>query len=243
MIRLLIADDHPIVREGLKHVVSGCDGIRVVGEAEDGDSALSLAGAVGADVLLLDVGMPGPGILELIRRFKALKPPPRILVLSVQPEQNYARRVLKAGADGYLTKNNSSQALASAIRRVYSGKKYVSPALAEELVLDLNRGSELQPHETLGNREYQVFLQLGAGNSIDQIARELTLSPKTVRTYKSRIMEKMDLRSTAHLIFYAVRQGLITEVVPGVRDDVPEGKPTPEKSTPARIANRRISRK
>jgi two-component system, NarL family, invasion response regulator UvrY len=217
MIRLLIADDHPVVREGLKHVVSGCQDIQVVGEAGDGDTALSLCRKVGAGVLLLDVGMPGPGILELIRRFKALKPQPRILVLSVQPEQNYARRVLKAGADGYLTKNNSSQALASAIRMVHSGKKYVSPSLAEELALDLSRGSERQPHETLANREYQVFLHLGAGKSVDQIARELTLSPKTVRTYKSRILEKMNLKTTAQLIFYAVQQGLVTEVATGAQ--------------------------
>jgi two-component system invasion response regulator UvrY len=238
MIRLLIADDHPIVREGLKHVVSGCQDIRVVGEAGDGDTTLRLARTVSADVLLLDVGMPGPGILELIRRVKGLKSQPRILVLSVQPEQNYARRVLKAGADGYLTKNNSSQELASAIRTVYARKKYVSPTLAEELVLDLNRGSDRQPHEVLGNREYQVFLHLGAGNSIDQIAHQLMLSPKTVRTYKSRILEKMNIRNTAQLILYAVSRGLITEVVTGARAGISDGAPTSSvKRTSATIAH------
>ena len=219
-----------------------------VGEARDGDTALSLAGAVGADVSAFGCRNARAPESRADSPFQSTETTASHFPVSrVDPSletELCSRTVLKAGADGYI---DEEQLIASAPPRRFggcsSGKKYVSPALAEELVLDLNRGSERQPHETLGNGEYQVFLQLGAGNSIDQIARELTLSPKTVRTYKSRILEKMDLRSTAQLIFYAVREGLITEVVPGVRDDIPEGKPTPVKSTPAKIENRRIPRK
>ena len=211
MIRLLIADDNQIVREGLKYVVSQCKDIQVQGEAEDGDAAVQMAESSDADVLLLDVSMPGPGVLDIITRLKRQKAHLKILVLSVHPEGQYARRVLMAGADGYLTKNHSSQALASAIRQVHAGRKYVTPSLAEELALDLVHGRG-EPHETLSNREYEVFLRLGAGKAADQIADELKLSPKTVRTYRSRILEKTKLRSTAEIIFYAVNRKLVAGV-------------------------------
>ena len=210
-IALLIADDHQIVREGLKYVVSQCRDIQVAGEAEDGDSAVRLAETVKADVLLLDVSMPGPGVLEIITRLKRQRPHLKILVLSVHPEGQYARRVLMAGADGYLTKNHSSQALASAVRQVHAGRKYVTPSLAEELAIDLAYGRG-EPHEALSNREYEVFLRLGAGKSAGQIAEELNLSPKTVRTYRSRILEKTKLRTTAEMIFYAVNRRLVSDV-------------------------------
>lgn len=214
MIRLLIADDHPVVRDGLKYVVSQCRDISVIGEAADGESALALVDSVPADVVLLDVTMPGPGILELIQRIKTAQPKLRVLVLSVHAEQLYARRVLQAGADGYLTKNNSSEALAVAIRQVHAGRKYVSPSLAQELAVDLGRSSERLQHEALSNREYEVFLQLGSGKPANQIATRLGLSPKTVRTYRSRILEKMNLKSTAEIIFYAVQRGLVTTIPP-----------------------------
>jgi two-component system, NarL family, invasion response regulator UvrY len=190
MIRLLIADDHQILREGLKHVVDQCRDIQVVGEADDGDSAIELCSKVDADVLLLDVSMPGPGVLEVIKTLKRLRPKLGILVLSVHPERHYARRVLIAGADGYLTKNESSGALAPAIRHVCGGRKFLSQSLAHELATDLTRKRSGQLHETLSNREYQVFVQLGGGKGIDEIATQLKLSPKTVRTYRSRILEK-----------------------------------------------------
>lgn len=231
MIRLLIADDHQIVREGLKYVVSQCRDIQVEGEADDGEGAVALAEKVGADVLLLDVSMPGPGVLDVIKRLKRLRPKLKVLVLSVHPEGHYARRVLMAGADGYLTKNHSSQALASAIRQVHAGRKYVTPSLAQELALDLAYGREGQPHETLSNREYEVFLRLGAGKAADQIAQELKLSPKTVRTYRSRILEKTNLRSTAEIIFYAVNHQLVTEVA--------EERPEPALDTPNTPSRRR----
>jgi DNA-binding NarL/FixJ family response regulator len=184
----------------------------VVGEAEDGEATLAMCRQTSADVLLLDVSMPGPGILDLIRTLRTSRPGLRLLVLSVHPEQHYARRVLRAGADGYLTKNHSSSALADAIRQVYHGRKYVTPSLAEELALDLSTGRPDTAHEALSNREYEVFLLLGAGKRVDEVARRLRLSSKTVRTYRSRIVEKMNFRSTAEIIFYAVRHGLVTEI-------------------------------
>jgi DNA-binding NarL/FixJ family response regulator len=216
MIRLFIADDHPIVREGLRHIIARSHDVTVVGEAADSESLRrGLSGTV-ADVLLLDVTMPGPGILEIIAATKEAQPRLRILVLSVHPEELYARRVLKAGADGYLTKTQSSEALASAIRQVHAGGKYVSPSLAQTLAVDLAR-KEGDAHQNLSNREYQVFLEIGSGSGVAQIAQQLRLSPKTVRTYRSRILEKMNLQSTAELIFYAVSHELVSQPVDRVR--------------------------
>jgi DNA-binding NarL/FixJ family response regulator len=152
--------------------------------------------------------MPGMAVVDLIRALRSAGRSPRILVLSVHPERHYARRVLQAGADGYLTKNHSPSALAEAIRQVHAGRKYVTPALAEELAMSLSEGRPLAPHEALSNREYEVLRRLGAGVRVGDIAQELALSPKTVRTYRSRILEKMNIRGTAELIFYAVQNGL-----------------------------------
>jgi two-component system, NarL family, invasion response regulator UvrY len=213
MIRLLIADDHEILREGLKYVVSLSRDISVVGEAEDAESTLQLCRTTPADVLLLDVSMPGPGVLDTIKNIKAIRPELKILVLSVHPEEQYARRVLAAGADGYLTKNHSSRELASAVQQVHNGRKYLTPFLAQELALDLARGHRTRDaHETLSNREYQTLLQLGAGRGVHEIASLLNLSPKTVRTYRARIMEKMNLKSTAEIIFYVLDRKLISDV-------------------------------
>jgi DNA-binding NarL/FixJ family response regulator len=213
MIRLLIADDHEILREGLKYVVSLSRDISVVGEAADADSTLKLCQTTAADVLLLDVSMPGPGVLDTIKSVKMMRPELKILVLSVHPEEQYARRVLAAGADGYLTKNQSSRELGSAVHQVHLGRKYLTPSLAQELALDLARGRKPHDaHEALSNREYQTLLQLGAGKGVHEIASLLNLSPKTVRTYRARIMEKMNLKSTAEIIFYVLDRKLISDV-------------------------------
>ncbi len=212
MIRLVIADDHPVVREGLKYLVSQNRDMVLVGEADDGPGTLEACRKVDVDVLLLDVSMPGMAVVDLIRSLRSTRRSPRILVLSVHPERQYARRVLQAGADGYLTKTHSPTALAEAIRRVHAGRKYVTPAVAEELAVSLSGGREIASHETLSNREYEVFRRLGAGARVGEIAEELALSPKTVRTYRSRILEKMSLKSTAELIFYPVQNGLVGQV-------------------------------
>ena len=214
-VRLVIADDHPVVREGLKYLVSQNRDMTLVGEADDARSTLEACRTTAVDVLLLDVSMPGMAVVDLIRELRAAGRSPRILVLSVHPERYYARRVLQAGADGYLTKNHSPTALADAIRQVHGGRKYVTPALAEELAVSLSEGRALAPHEALSNREYEVFRRLGAGVAVNAIANELVLSPKTVRTYRSRILEKMSIRSTAELIFYAVQNGLVGQAEPG----------------------------
>lgn len=217
MIRVVIADDHPVVREGLKYLISQSRDIHLVGEAEDGEVTLETCRKSGADVVLLDVSMPGPGVVEIIRNLRSQTPRPRILVLSVHPERHYARRALQAGADGYLTKNQSPAVLASAIRHVYAGRKYITPSLAEDMAVDLALGREVAAHEALSDREHEVLVRLGAGAAAKEIAQQLGLSPKTVRTYRSRILEKMNLKSTAQLIFYAVQHGLVPAVEEGDR--------------------------
>jgi two-component system, NarL family, invasion response regulator UvrY len=207
VIRLLIADDHPVVREGLRRVVEGA-GFLVAGEATDGDELLALAAKVQADVVLLDITMPGPGFVEVIQRLKVQRPNLRVLVLSVQPEDQFGLRVLQAGAAGYLSKNQSPEQLVAAIRRVVSGGRYVSPALAEKLASMIASGDERRPHELLSAREYQVLCLIGAGKSVKEVAAAMSLSPKTVSTYRTRVMEKTGLKSNAEIIRYTVENTL-----------------------------------
>jgi two-component system, NarL family, invasion response regulator UvrY len=210
MIRLIIADDHQVVRDGLRAILAQHPDISVVGEVGDGDALLQMLKQKPVDVVLLDVTMPGPGVLDLVPAIKKISGRTRILVLTMHSEQMYGRRVLEAGADGYLTKTQSSSELATAIRHVDSGHKFVTQSLAEELASELAAHGNRQPHDRLSNREYQVFLQLGSGRSVDDIARSMKLSPKTVRTYRSRIFEKTGLSSTSELMFYAIDRGLVT---------------------------------
>jgi len=209
--RLLIADDHPIVREGLRRVVEDAPGggITVAGEASDGDEVLTLAGAVNPDVVLLDITMPGPGFVETIQRLKALLPRVRILVLSVQPEDQFAVRALKAGASGYVSKNLSPEHLVTAIREVIRGGRYVSPTLAQRLAAVVADGADRPPHEGLSAREYQVLCLIGAGKSVKEIAAAMALSVKTVSTYRARVLEKTTLKSNAEIIRYTVEHGLV----------------------------------
>jgi two-component system invasion response regulator UvrY len=208
MIRLLIADDHAIVREGLKRIAAECGDINVVDEAADAKDVLEKIGRTDVDVLLLDVSMPGPGFLETMRRIRTKNPKLPVLVLSVHPEEQYAIRTLRAGASGYLTKEYSPQELTKAIRQVFSGRKYVTSALAERLANELDSDGDRPLHETLSERELQVFVKLGCGKSISEIAEALHLSPKTVSTYRTRIMEKMRFKNNAEIIRYAVDHSL-----------------------------------
>jgi DNA-binding NarL/FixJ family response regulator len=209
VIRLLIADDHPIVREGLKRIVAECPDMELVGEAVDGDGALRECAGSDVDVLLLDVSMPGPGFLETMRCLRKEHPEVRVLVLSVHSEDQYAVRALRLGASGYLTKDHSPDELAGAIRRAYRGGKYVTESLAERLAFELEADREMLPHATLSNREYQVLCKLGSGTSVKETAAELGLSPKTVSTYRTRVLSKMNLKSNAELIRYVLRHGLV----------------------------------
>lgn len=209
MIRLLIADDHPVVREGLRRIVQDAPGLEVVGEVASGDELLERLPRLPADIVLLDVTMPGPGFLEVLQRLRSEHPTVAVLVLSVHPEDQYAVRALRAGASGYLTKDHSPEELTEAIRRVYRGHKYVSPELAERLAADLAAGARSARHELLSDREYQVLCLLGSGRTVKEIGRSLQLSPKTVSTYRTRVLEKMCASSNADLVRYAALHGLI----------------------------------
>jgi two-component system, NarL family, invasion response regulator UvrY len=209
VIRLFIADDHPVVRAGLRRIVQDSPGLEVVGEVASGHELLERLSKVPADIVLLDVTMPGPGFLEMLQRLRAEHPTVAVLVLSVHPEDQYAVRALRAGASGYLTKDHSPEELTDAIRRVCRGHKYVSPALAERLAADLAGGAGDSRHELLSDREYEVLCLLGSGRKVKEIARSLELSPKTVSTYRTRILEKMQASSNADLVRYAALHGLI----------------------------------
>lgn len=208
-IRIFIADDHPIVRQGLRRIVEEDPGMAIAGEAGDAAALLTALQSTAADLVLLDVSMPGGPFLETLKELRARHPSVRVLALSVHPEDQWAVRALRAGASGYLTKDHSPDQLLEAIRRVYRGGKYVSPALAERLAEQLDGGAERAPHELLSDREFEVMRRLGNGLTITQIANELALSAKTVSTYRARILEKMAAESNADLVRYAARYGLI----------------------------------
>ena len=203
MIRLLIADDHPIVREGLRRIAADQPGISVVAEAASANQALERVADTAVDVMLLDVSMPGPTFIEVLQQVRRDHPSVKVLVLSVHPEDQWAVRALRAGAAGYLTKDHSPEQLIEAIRRVYRGSKYVTAALAEKLAIGLEAGGAATPHESLSDREYEVLRALGTGLSVKDVAARLNLSPKTVSTYRTRILEKMQMRTNADLVRYA----------------------------------------
>ncbi|MBI1966647.1 MAG: response regulator transcription factor [Gemmatimonadetes bacterium] len=208
MIRVFVADDHPVVRAGLRQFVAGKPSLRLVGEAADGDELVAKLASIDADVLLLDVTMPGAPFPELLHHLQAHYPALRVLVLSVHPEDQYAVRCLRDGAAGYLTKDRSPEELLGAIERVARGEKYVSPSLAQRLAAALAAGDPPVPHEALSRREYQVMCLLGAGKTVTEVAAELTRSPKTVSTHRANILRKMRLRTNADLIRYALQHGL-----------------------------------
>ena len=208
-IRIFIADDHPIVRQGLRRIVEADPGMAISGEADDAAALLAGLETKATDLVLLDVSMPGGLFLETLKELRTRHPTIRVLALSVHPEDEWAVRALRAGASGYLTKDHSPEQLLDAIRRVYRGGKYVSPSLAERLASQLDGGGQRAPHELLSDREFEVMRRLGSGLTVSQIAGELALSTKTVSTYRTRILEKMAVATNADLVRYAARHGLI----------------------------------
>src|SRR5262245_3513229 len=208
-VRILIADDHPIVRHGLKQILALDPELMVVGEAKNGNEALDLARKVEWDVAILDYSMPGKSGLDLLKEIKREHPQRPVLVLSMHPEDLHATRVLKAGGSGYVNKESASEELTAAIRKVVGGGKYVSPALAERLAFELAPGTQKPLHETLSDREYRVMWLLASGKQINQIAKEMFLSPNTVSTYRARILKKLNLTNNAQLVHYAVKNQLV----------------------------------
>jgi DNA-binding NarL/FixJ family response regulator len=208
MIRVLVADDHAVVRRGLLQILEEAPAIVVAGEASTGRQVLQAVQKHDYDVLVLDMAMPEGGGLEVLRQLQSLKPDLPVLILSVYPERQYALRTLKAGAAGYLTKESAPEELIAAIRKVAQGKKYVTQSLAEKLAAALGDESE-EPHKALSDREYQAMCLLAAGKTVTEIATELSLSVKTISTYRARILDKLNLKNTAEIIRYALERGLV----------------------------------
>lgn len=211
MIRVLLADDHKIVRAGLKELLSETGDIAVAGEANDGTEALARIREGEYDVAVLDMSMPGRSGIDLIRQVKQEKPRLPILVLSMHSEEQYAVRALKAGASGYLTKESAADQLVTAIRRIAAGGAFVTPETAQRLALDLNGAAATAPHTLLSDREFQVFRFIAGGKTVSDIAKQLSLSVKTISTHKTRIMRKMGLANQTELIRYAIEHRLLDD--------------------------------
>jgi len=208
VIRIVLADDHALVREGLRRILEEQPDLRVVAEATTGDEVLRAVAAAPVDVLLLDISMPGPGVFELLKRLGEDHPSVRTVVLTMHPEDQYAVRVLRAGAAGYLSKERSSGLLVEAIRKAHRGEVFVSPSLGDTLARHVVGRGGRPPHEVLSDRELDVLVRLAKGQSAKAIAADLSLSRKTVSTYHSRIRRKLHLQSDAELVRFALEQGL-----------------------------------
>ena len=208
-IRVLIADDHAIVREGLKQILADTPDIVVAGEADNGIDAIKLVRNNDCDVLLLDISMPDRSGIEVLKQLKKEIPQLAVLMLSMHREEQYAIRSLKAGAAGYLNKQSAPNELVNAIRQVASGLKYISPTLAQALAQQIGTDHQVQLHDTLSDREYQTLVMIASGKTITAIALELSLSVKTVSEYRSRLLVKMKLQNSAELTHYAIKNQLI----------------------------------
>lgn len=207
---VLIVDDHAVVRKGLRQILSEEYDDLVFAEATEGRSALEAVTESALDVVVLDISMPGRSGLDVLKEIKKERPDLPVLVLSMYPEEQFAVRVLRAGASGYLTKETAPNELVKAIKKVTAGGTYVSPALAEMLALDLQQDTDqTYPHKTLSDREYEVMLMIASGKAVSEIAEELSLSVKTISTYRARILDKIRMRSNAEITRYAIRHGLV----------------------------------
>jgi DNA-binding NarL/FixJ family response regulator len=209
MIRILIADDHAIVRAGLKEFVASDGDMQVTGEASSGDEAIGLVRNGEFDVVLLDIRMPEGSGIDTLKQLKALRPRLPVLMLSGFAEEQYALNLLRAGAAGYVSKEAAPTELVRAIRTVVLGRKYVSPELAQILAAGVAGEADQPLHAQLSQREFQIFCKLAAGESVSSIADDLLISVKTVSTYRTRVLEKMNLKSNADLTYYAIKNGLI----------------------------------
>ena len=209
MMRFLIVDDHAILRSGLKALLADEFHGATFGEASDARQALEQLQKKAWDVALLDITLPGKNGLDLLKELKVACPKLPVLVLSAHPEDQFAVRVLKAGAEGYMTKESAPEELVKAVRKILAGGLYVSPALAEKLALRVGKDSTRTPHETLSDREYEVMCRIASGKTVTEIAGELSLSAKTISTYRARVLEKLGVKNSAEIVQYAIRNGLV----------------------------------
>jgi len=209
MIKVLIVDDHTIVREGLRQILEETSDIAVAGEASSAQEVINKVSNSNYDIVLLDISLPGRSGLDVLKQLKSIKPDLPILILSMHPEEQYAIRSLRAKASGYLTKESASDELIDAIRKVAKGRKYITSSLAEKLAFELESNTRHSSHEELSDREFQVMCMIASGKRIKEIADTLSLSVKTISTYRTRILKKMNMRNNSQLIHYAIKSGLV----------------------------------
>jgi len=209
LIRIIIADDHSIVRRGIKEIISDTSYMIITGEAKSGEELLVLLSNNECDIAVMDLSMPGKNGLEVLSEINKLFPALKVLILSVHPEEKYGLEVLRSGADGYLTKESAAEELLNAINKIMNGGKYISMNLSEKIVEDINKKRNGSLHTLLSEREYEVFNMIAKGKSVSDISEELSLSIHTISTYRARIMEKMNLKNNADLTYYAIKHNLI----------------------------------
>ena len=212
MIRVVVADDHPIVREGMRRILEQAQGMEVVAEVERGEHLVALVREKHPHVVVLDITMPGPSFLELIPAIGAANPGTRTLILSGHPEKEYAVHAIRAGAAGYLDKLHAPAELVAAVRRVSEGRRYISESLAEQLAQGVVDQSSGAPHQKLSKREFEVLRLIGDGLSLKEISAKLKVNPKTVSTYRARILTKLDAKTNADLVRYTIEHGLASGV-------------------------------
>ncbi len=208
-IRILLADDHTMFRDGVKQVLMSTEGFEVVDEASNAAQVLEKVGQTKCDVVVLDISMPGRDGIDVLKQLKQLNPHLQVLILSMYPEDQYAFRAMKAGASGYLTKNKAASELIEAIRRVASGRKYISAEVAEQLAIEIERDEDKPLHQKLSDREYQVMCLIASGKAVGQISEELAISVSSVSTMRSRILKKFGMKTNAEITRYAIKHDLV----------------------------------
>lgn len=211
-LKILIVDDHTLFRKGLKEILLDNPSIKECKEAESGYEAFSMIEKENFDIIFLDIAMPKIDGLETLRRLKSINPEVKVLMLSMYPEEQYAARALKLGADGYITKSADPEELNKAMDKILKGGKYIPESFSEKLISYFQKPSDILPHEKLSEREFQVFLMIAKGKSLIEISKDLTISIKTVSTYRARILEKLNLQNNAEIINYAIRHRLISDI-------------------------------
>jgi two-component system invasion response regulator UvrY len=204
VIKVIIADDHAIIRRGIREILDETDAVRVVDEAGDGSELVDKIMNKRCDVVLLDINMPGKNGLDLMNDIKKINPEQKILILSIYPEEEYAIRAIRSGASGYLKKDSNPDEIVRAIKTVVSGKKYLSGELYEQLIEELKNPDGEPPHKRLSNREMEIFIAIGRGRTLSEISADLHLSPKTVSTYRARILEKTKMKNNAEIMKYVI---------------------------------------